>query len=248
MPIIGLTDNVLPRFQRIGKLRKGGEKTEKGYGPDLDHFRFTSDRAEIVEAFHKVYGKEPRHIRVFIPHRFMQDAFPTWCELWSKSGLQHRCDGRTMMIWRAGNKYERGAKACAGGHQDNDPRNDSIGRLDVVIPELVNAGYVGFVTLETHSINDIAHISGVLKAVEEARDDLRGVEFSLRRVQEKIGVPGFGEREGERSKVDKWLVKIEPAAEWVRVQLESSRARSMMIVQTPPPSVDGLTGEVIETL
>lgn len=246
MPIVGLTDNVLPRFQRIGKLRKGGEKTQKGYGPDLDHFRFTSERPEIVAAFHNAYGKEPRLLRVFIPQRTMQDAFPTWCELWSASGLQHRCDGETMSIWRAGEKYMRGAQKCSGGHEKNDPRNDSVGRLDLIIPELINAGYVGYITLETHSLHDILHISGVLKAVEESRGDLHGVEFTLRRAQEKISTPGFGERKGDRSKVDKWLVKIEPAADWVRVQIESARAEALML--TAPASseiIDRETGEVV---
>ena len=248
MPIIGLTDNVIPRFQRIGKLRKGGEKTPKGYGPDLDHFRFTSERPEIVTAFHEAYGKEPRLLRVFIPQQTMHDAFPSWCELWGASGLQHRCDGQTMFIWREGDKYARGSQKCPGGHEKNDPRNDSVGRLDLIIPELINAGYVGFVTLETHSIHDILHISGVLKAVEESHGDLRGVEFTLRRVQEKISTPGFGDRKGERSKVDKWLVKIEPAADWVRVQIESARAQALMI---EPPSqsvaVEPITGEVVTT-
>ena len=248
MPIIGLTDNVLPRFQRIGKLRKGGEKTPKVYGPDLDHFRFTSDRPEIVQAFHQVYGKEPRLLRVFIPQQQMSDAFPTWCELWSASGLQHRCDGQTMTIWREGDKYVRGAQKCSGGHEKGDSKNDSVGRLDVIIPELINAGYVGYVTLETHSLHDILHISGVLKAVEESRGDLRGVEFTLRRVQEKISTPGFGERKGERSKVEKWLVKIEPAADWVRVQIESARAEALMI-EAPSQTtiVESITGEVVTT-
>ena len=60
MAIKGLTTraDITPRFRTLGKLRKGGEKTAKGYGPDLDHFRFTSDDATIVDAFMDVYGEE----------------------------------------------------------------------------------------------------------------------------------------------------------------------------------------------
>ena len=42
MPIKNLTDQVQPRFGMLGKLRKGGEKTPSGFGPALDHWRFTS--------------------------------------------------------------------------------------------------------------------------------------------------------------------------------------------------------------
>lgn len=249
MPILGLTDNIIPRFRRLGKLRKGGEKTAGGYGPDLDHFRFTSDQPEIVEAFHRVYGKEPRLIRIYIPHESINEAFSTWCEVWSASGLVHRCNGKTMFLWREGDKYLRGERPCSGGHEKNEPQNDAVGRLEFIIPELIQAGYVGYVTLETHSINDILAIGGVLQAVHGSRHDLRGVEFSLRRIQENIGVPGWGDRKGDRSRADKWLVKIEPAADWVRLQLETARAEALAL---PAPAaatvIDGGTGEVITQL
>lgn len=246
MTIVGLTDNIVPRFRRLGKLRKGGEKTDKGYGPDLDHFRFTSDQPEIVEAFHLAYGAEPRLIRIYIPYKHVNDAFPTCCEVWGASGLMHRCDGQTMSLWREGSKFLRGEKPCPGGHEKDDPKSDAVGRLEFIIPELVQAGYVGHVTLETHSINDILAISSALQAVYEAGQDLRGVEFTLRRVKEKIGVPGWGDRKNDRARTDKWLVKIEPTADWVKVQLEASRAEALSL---PAPvvstTVDGLTGEII---
>lgn len=264
MPIIGFTDTITPRFPRLGKLRKGGEMIEKDgkkiVGPDLDHFRFASDREEITSAFQAVYGDAPRNIQVYIPYATPSEAFSTWCEVWGSSGLIHRCDGKNMFIWLEGDKYIKGSKPCMGGHEKDDPLNDAIGRLDMIIPELIEAGYVGYVTLETHSKHDILGILSVLEKVYETRIDnplgLRGILFNLRRTQEAISVPGWGKREGKRSQSDKWLVRIEPAADWVRLQLGMAHAAQMEgIGQLPagnPPAepekqdiFDGETGELI---
>ncbi len=230
-PIKNFTDSIQPRFPRLGKLKKGGEKINGQYGPDLDHFRFTSDREEIVEAFRNAYGEAPRSIQVYLPYATPQEAFSTWCEIWNASGLVHRCDGETMTIWLENGKYVRGSKPCPGGHEGNDPLNDAVGRLEMIIPELVEAGYVGYVTLETHAKNDILGILAVLEKVYESRAGnplgLRGILFNLRRVQESISVPGWGERKGQRSRTNKWLVKLEPAADWVRLQLEMAHAAQM---------------------
>ena len=245
MQILGLTDDITPRFQNIGKLRKGGEKTAGGYGPDLDYFRFTSDRPGVVEAFAEAYGEKPRLLRVFVPHQTVHAAFPTWCEVWNATGLVHRCDGQWMSIWRNGSNYSRERKPCDGGHEKNDPKNDSVGRLEVIIPELINAGFVGYVTLETHSLHDILHISRTLQAVYDSRGDLRGVEFTLWRVQETISAPGWGDRKNDRSKVKKWLVKLQPSPDWVRVQLESARMDALGL-EAPNVVIDGATGEISE--
>ena len=231
MPIHGLTTDIQPRFPRLGKLRKGGEKVNGQYGPDLDHFRFTSERPEIVDAFVAAYGETPRSIQVYLPYPTPEQAFPTWAEIWGSSGLVHRCDGVNMVMWQENGKYVKGTKPCSGGHEKNDYLNDAIGRLDVIIPELVEAGYVGYVTLETHGKNDIVNILGVLHAVYGARKGnelgLRGIMFNLRRVKENISIPGYGKTAGKRTRADKWLVKLEPVADWVRLQIEMSHAAQM---------------------
>lgn len=256
--IVGLTDDVVPTFQRIGKLHKGGPKTAKGFGDDLDYFRFTSDNPEIVAAFEDAYGPHPKVINCFIPHATPDQAFPNWCEVWGKSGLVHRCDGRTMSVWLDGDKYSKQAKSCTGGHQDNDPINDAVGRLDVIMPELVESGFVGYVTLETHGKHDILHILKVLGAVYQSRlgneAGLRGVPFVLRRVKENISVPGYGKTAGGRTRADKWLVKLEPSADWLRVQIEMSRLEALQLEHPERlalPSgdvVDSATGEVVKSL
>jgi len=220
MPIKGLTtrNDITPRFRTLGKLRKGGEKTPKGYGPDLNHFRFTSDVPEIVEAFTAIYGEQPRAVNVYLPYETTEQNFATWKELWAASGLQHRCDGETMQIWLGKDgKYHRDPQPCPGGC-------DEVGRLEVIIPELIAAGFIGTVTLETHSLNDMIAITQVLlKAEELSGGDLRRVQFTLRRVPERISVPGWGDNKGKRQRVEKWLVKIEPSVDWAQAQMALSR-------------------------
>lgn len=222
MPIKGLTDRVTPSYPMLGKLRKGGEKqnrTKDGkeyqiYGLELDHFRFTSERAEVVTAFQAVYGEAPKLVTCFLPYKGLESNFSTWKEAWKAGGLVHRCDGETMNLWIGKDgKYQTDAKPCTGGC-------DEVGRLIVILPELIRAGYVGYVCMETHSINDIRSITATLMAVAEARmgDErgLRGIEFNLRRVPERISTPG---ENGGRVRRLKWLVKIEPSPDWTRLQL-----------------------------
>jgi len=232
MTIKGLTDDVTPRFPRLGKLRKGGEKTSTGFGPDLNHFRFTSERPDVAEAFIEAYGEAPAMLPVFLPYATPQECFQSWKEKWAAGGMQHRCDGVTCEIWLGQDgKYHRDPKPCPGGCEE-------VGRLELILPHLWLAGFVGFVTLETHSINDILAISQSLGLAYLLRQngnlDLRGMEFTLRRVPEKISVPGFGNNQGKRQRVEKWMVKIEPATSWV--MLEAPQAIGLQLPSGEEPA------------
>jgi Recombination directionality factor-like len=237
MTIVGLTDGIVPRYPRLGKLRKGGEKSANGYGPDLDHFRFVSPYPEVAKAFHGSYPNKPNQIRLFIPHDTVEDAFSTSCEVWNKTGLVHRCDGQTMSVWREGARYVRGAKPCTGGHRDGDPHRDALGRLEFIIPQLVEKGFVGYVSLETHSLNDILNISRVLAAIYKSHGTLAGVEFVLKRVKENISVPGWGEHKNDRARVDKWLVRLEPSVEWVKSHVDVLQRQAFAPLPPAPVSL-----------
>jgi len=256
-------DDVAPKFPRLGKLRKGGEKSSTGsYGPDLDHFRFTSENPDIVRAFYDAYGPKPALVQAYLPYASWDECFTYDCEVWGKSGLSHRCDGETMSVWLEGSKYVRGSKPCAGGHTKDDPLRDAIGRLYLIVPELIQAGYSGYVVLETHSKNDLLHIISVLKNTQQLRGEnplgLRGILFNVTRAKENISVPGFGKTEGGRTRVDKYLVKITPAPEWVLLSMNMNAAAQLgtgkaeIVPELPETTtaagyvVDVNTGEIIE--
>lgn len=233
MPIKGLTDIARPAFPRIGKLRKGGPKGERRPGEDLKHWRFTSDNQAIEKAFAKAYGHEPQELDVLLPYAAIEDNFSTWKEKWIAGGLLHRCDGETCTVWLTpAGTYSQQPIACPGECKE-------VGRLEVILPSLVRAGFVGYVTMETGSLNDIIAIQSALLATKEARgyEDMRGIMFVLRRVEETISTPGT---EGKRVRRKKWLVKLQPAARWVQAQLEAAQQRAML-------PMDTRTGEVIDS-
>jgi hypothetical protein len=160
--------------------------------------------------------------------------------------LVHRCDGQVMTIWLGKEgKYHRNPQPCDGGCQE-------VGRLALIIPELVRAGYVGYVTLQTTGLNDMLSIQASLLAAWAARAGnplgLKGIQWNVRRVKEKISTPG---ENGKRVRREKWMVKVEPAADWVQLQLEQAHAETMAL---PAPRakpaatiIDSETGEIIET-
>lgn len=233
MPIVGLTDTVAPRFPRLGKLRKGGPKTGNKPGEDLTHFRFDGE-GEIASAFADAYGQAPATLHVYLPFGTIDECFQTWKEKWVAGGLVHRCDGKTMHIWRNGNGYSREARACDGGC-------DEVGRLEVILPELIRAGFVGYVTLETHGINDMLGLQATLAAAYAARHDLRGIEFVLRRVEREISTPS---PDGKRVRRKKWIVELAPAPRWAQMQLALAQAAALGL-EAPADTVDQVTGEIV---
>jgi len=231
MGIKGITIGASPAFPSIGKLRKGDEKGIRGPGKELPYWRFTSERQEVKEAFVAAYGKNPVELDVYLPYKSVEDNFSTWKEEWSGGGLVHRCDGETCTIWlKPDGTYSREPKPCPGGCKE-------VGRLSVILPALFRAGFVGYVTMETHSINDILSIHKCLLATCEARrtEDLTGIAFVLRRVEEEISTPGKG---GKRIRRKKWMAKLQPAADWVLAQLENARPQLEASAVPVPTAID----------
>lgn len=250
MPIKGLTDSARNAFPCVGKLRKGGAMVEgpdgkKRMGPDLDYFRFTSERPEAVKAFVDAYGEKPAQINVFLPHPTIDENFSCWKEKWVAGGLVHRCDGEMMTLWLDNDgTYSRTPKPCDSVPADKNGCK-AVGRLSVWIPELIQAGLIGYVTCETHGLNDVLSIQGSLLAALEMRGDnpkgLVGIQWVLKRVKEKISTP----MQGKRVRREKWLVKLEPAKQWVTLQLEAAR-RETLALPAPKEHVDPNTGEITE--
>lgn len=199
--IIGMTDQG-PQFPQLGILRKGAPKAGNKPGEDLKHFRFDTPNEEAAALFAELYGKEPRAIRVFLPFATAAENFEAWREEWAASSLKHRCDGQTCVRHQTKQgDYSNDPIPCPGGCKQ-------VGRLQVVIPELK---ILAFVTVLTTSIHDIINLHKNLLALEHAtRGNLRGVPLVLRRVPRKISTPS---NDG-RARREKWLLTIEPAAEW----------------------------------
>lgn len=236
MPVIGLTDTIIPSLPRIGQLRKGA-KAEGNIGREIEWFRFVGDEV-VTAAFVEAYEAQPRFLApVFLPYRTPEENFAVWKEAWGKSGLMHRCDGKMTTIIRKGNVYSRVPEKCPG-------ECDLVGRLTVILPGLWKAGHVGYVTVNTGAVNDVVQILALLKTIYEGRQDLRGIAFQLRRVLREVSAPKPNST--ERMRVKKWLVQLEVAPDWARLQLEMAERQAKMI--EAPARVIASTGEVVDDL
>ncbi len=250
MPIKGLTDRHKPAFPELGQLRKGAQKPERGPGKDLDHFRFTSEQTEVGRAFHDAYGDQPKMLTVYLPYKKPEENFEAWKEAYKASQLLHRCDGENMVLWYGEDgKYHTEPKKCTGECK-------ATGRLKVILPELIKAGHIGFVTVLTTSLHDIMSLQSSLEAAAEVSPaGLSGVPMLLWRQPEKISTPvAPGSKERRRKSMS--LLKLAPATRWVQAQLAAAESRAFAMLegpkangyQEPEEPVDEESGEIGDTI
>lgn len=270
MAIKGLTDtaSVAPRWSRLGKLRKGAPKPEKGPGRELPYWRFTAEgrnAAAIEQAFAAKFGKEPTAVEVFLMAATPDEAFPSWMEYWKQSSLERRCDGETCHLRRVGAQMVRQPVPCICAQElakapNSKPNCVKVGRLAVVIPALIKAGFIGEVVVETHSSDDLrtlaARLSVVYQTALQYGGDLRGVPFILSREPVSMSTPRDN---GERVKATKYQVRLEPAQAWTSRALEQTRSASLALASgergalsapaaaaalPAPRTIDLATGEI----
>lgn len=228
MAIIGLTDKA-PALPRIGQLRKGGKKPEKGIGKDLHFFRFVSDDEDTAAAFARWYGNQPNGIRILLPYRTVEENLFAWKQAYTAGALQHRCDRNTCVLWRDEDGSMRtDPKPCPGGCKYS-------GILEVIIPQL---GRLATVSVITGSINDIINIHANLLWLQTTNGSLQGIPLILRRVEREISTPRDG---GKRTRAKKWLIQIEAEQDWVRLQLEAHKQQALTgmkgLLSAAPPEI-----------
>lgn len=220
MPIAHLTTKEA-NFPRLGKIRKGSPKVNGQMGKDLDHFRMDSDRYNVMEKFRDVYGDEPKEIRVWLPYQTVEENFDPWMKEYTTGALKRQCDGNNQVIWLEGKSYK-------GIYNDDAPIPcakkigqtcgcKETGQLRVMVKELFQEGVIGYFDVETHSKWDIITLQSNLEAAYRLRPNLCGIPFILRRSPSKISTP-MGK--DSRSRVEKWLLTIEPDATWVQKQFQ----------------------------
>src|SRR4030043_96304 len=232
-PIRGLSDRGLS-FPEIGQIRKGAPKdeTKNRPGKDLDYFRVEIDprETEAVQTFKKVYGDKPDSINVILPFNEIDKMWEAWLEAYTAGRMVARSDGEYFVylvdtktgevlvkngLDKKGNKMPYTDKQVVGkDYKKNEIRCKPVGRLKVIVPELARAAYM---TVLTTSINDIANISEQLSAFQELNSGtIAGIPFVLRRRPKKISRPG---ENGQRIRVEKWLLSIEADPTWGRAKL-----------------------------
>lgn len=243
MPIYGLTDPESLRYGSglplIARLYKGGEKPESGNKPgaDLNYFRveFEEQYTWLGEAWEALYGAKPVQFgRVFLAQNSLHEAFPTWKEEWNATTMLHRCDGRRQSRhYDASNSsYSSQPISCAA---TSNPacKCKPVGRLNLILPDLLEAtGVMGFVSISTHSINDILTISSYLNDILSMAKKLTGIPFVFGRAQESISVPKPNGKPGERLRVAKSLLYIQVDPDYTLAQLLPMLAQAQPLLSS----------------
>jgi len=243
-------------FTSLGKLRKGGAKQGNQFGPELDYWRFVALRPEVQQAYSSLYG-QTAVVECYLPYAQVDDCFSTWREQWAASSLVVRCDGEHKHVWKAGDKIVSGNEKCGGNCAECKAK--PVGRLAIILPELWKAGHIGYVTMETHSINDIRNIWRALQETyrwqvqrggEVAALGLRGIRFTLRRAKVSISTP---RKDGSRAMANHSLVFIEPTRDWAQLRLEAANKTAMLalppggvVVDAESRVIDTSTGQILE--
>jgi len=235
MAVIGLTDDKNRKvYPFLGKLRKGDKKPNaKQPGKDLSYLRFVCTDPDMVRTFEAEYGKEPRVINCFLPYNTVDANFINWREEWGKSGMRHRCDGKTMAVWwdEARGIFSNEPKPCPYADLPNHEKGCSLaGNLQIVIPELRTLKRVEVVT---SSIWDFVELHGNLMVIEEkavqasaiARRTISIASIPLVLVRSPRMVPcpvvENGKRTGKRVRQEKWLLHLEVNPAWWVAMVEA---------------------------
>lgn len=240
MAIKGITDQGAG-FLQIGKLFKGDKKQKKTgqngdyeiFGKELDYWRFESDIPIIKEAFDKAFPGKPRELPVYLPFTTKDENWQTCKEAYTSGAMQHRCDNEVCSVWldvKTGT-YKTTPIPCPTLAMTEAERKKhgctNIGRLKVFIPAL---GELGFVTMETHAINDIVRLDAWLDGYASMlATGLRNIPFSLYRYEEAISTP----RDGKRVRTNKWLVGLKPDSSWSQKYLTAQHQQMLAQSFTP---------------
>jgi len=232
MAIYGVTNReaLEARFKVIGKLRKGGPKQNGQFGKDLEWFRFTSDKDDVVKAFRQAYGEEPASMEVYFPYPSLEAVFPTFRETYGQNHLlKEQCDGMHIIQWQDGYRMASGRRLCEKECKNTESRPPCpdcplkpIGRLSVILLPLLQAGIVGTVTIETHGWHDILGIANQLVQYEP----LTGRAFRVYREEATIGAPN--KKTNKRMAITKWMVRIEPTQETALMLIGDAQRRAKL--------------------
>jgi hypothetical protein len=249
MAIIGLTTDVAPRFPEIGKLHKGDAMQNGRAGKELDYWRFAAEDERVRKAFQEAFGSQPKIINVLMPFATVDEVWDCWQEEWGQTGLVHRCNGQYMVRWRNADGTYTDDPECTERRACNG-KCKATGRLTVVIPELLDRGIVGYVTMETHSKYDLRLITGafgeaLMWGLGSGPNGLAGSIWELKRVPRMIVARAD---DGKRMRVRKTLVQLVPEAAWMQRQWQRLRRPQLAAgdVVAPAPELEAGDGDVID--
>lgn len=273
-PIKSLT-SVPKAFIRLGRIKKGIKDESGMHDLDYFRMIFDPSVSDLESEFRRVYGEKPTRINIRLAFQSIEDVWDANYECYKKGGLiakagendagpywiYYRDPNTSEVLVRDGRPVGHNGETFMQKKIDISApiysyRNkkgedvpvflEPVGRLNVVIPELANAGgvpRVGFFEFCPGSPRDIRTISAELAAIEfQAKavgKSISGIPMVLTRREEQV----TKNINGALSKGPSWVVHIEVGGEWGSKALEAIRMRAL---PDPSGSEDEIVGEVSE--
>lgn len=247
--------------------RKDGSTFEKPV--DLDYFRVLFDpgpnAAKIESTFREVYGDRPVSLNIRLPHATPAEVWDANYECYKQGGLIAKAStdetGAHWLFYRDPETAEvlvrDGSPVGLEGRKfmDEHPCDvskpvyynsksepqymETVGRLQVVIPELAHLA-VGYFVFQPGSPRDIRNISMELAGFDSiARQyggSITGIPFRLIRRKETV----TKKIDGKLTKGESWVVHLDAGGEW------GARAIEMLDQLALPETVEGDVSEVVE--
>lgn len=180
------------RLPRIGIIRKGAPKPEKGPGRDLDYFRLDRAEQSVMVAWNEVLGREPKAISGILPYADPVENLSIWDELWQGKRLLWRGDGERLHVQLIGNSYARfapgegPAQPAAAGQMVDKLKVARISHLRILLPQLRIAGI--FEIMSSSAI-DADELWSNLMWIRSTVPTLQGAPVTVFRAARQFNVP-----------------------------------------------------------
>lgn len=188
------------RLPRAGKIRLGVKKKNaqgKEYPSEVDYFILDpetpteSERKRIIDAFHSLYGEQPKEIKIMIPLNDRDVIFSQFYKRYGSSTLL-KCKGDGVEAVCSAEEYAQGLEvlgktdlglpkvACLGKECPYQKKRECsrVGTLQVLLPELPGAGVW---QITTGSYGSIININSCLEYVKVVAGRFNMIPLLLQR-------------------------------------------------------------------
>ena len=249
MPIKELSD--IRRLPRIGKIHLGiwktSERTNKEYPTATDYFVVHSNTettsAEAAEAFHQVYGDEPRELDVMFPSDDPHMIFPQWLKAYRSVGLFCKGDGE-VATRRAedGSLFEMDCP-CELLESGDCKR---VGSLVFLLPRVSGLGVWQLDTSSFHSIVQVNSGIDFIKILTGGRIAMLPLKLRLR--PKEVTIYTADGQTGKLHPIKKTVFTLDLVQEQVTLANILSAASTPLTMALRPPSTAVLEQEAPEDL
>ena len=247
MAIKGLSE--VRRLPRLGKIRLGIKKISQGgkeYPAEVDYFILDPqtpselENKKIIEEFEKLYGNQPKQIKIMFPVADPDVYFPQFYKRYG-SAASLKCKGDGMVAACATKEFAEGLKIigndefglpkveCKGKdcpHYQSKECSE-VGTLQVLLPELPGAGVW---QLSTGSFHSIVNLNSCIDFIRAACGRAHMIPLVLERREQIM------QHNGKKTK--HYTLHINLAIRLAQLQRYALIEPTKMLLELPAPETD----------